>query len=233
MKTIIGKKLGMTQIFSESGEVVPVSVIQAGPCYITALKSVEKDGYSAVQLGFEEIKKSKNISKPRGGQFAKNSTPVMRHLHEFRFTTPEELAGYELGKQVCVDAFVPGDYVDVTGYTRGRGFSGVIKRHRFNRQPVSHGASDRVRAPGTSGRQLPQRVIKGTRKPGHYGHEKQTVQRLEVVIVDKEKNILGVKGSVPGPTKSLLHIRKTIKKVRKKIAPPPPKKKVQIEKKKK
>ncbi len=231
MKTLIGKKMGMTQIFSDTGEIVPVSVIQAGPCYITSVKSQKKNGYNAVQMGFEEIKNKKNITKPTAGIFAKINIPVQRYLREFRFKNDSELSGYEVGKHIGADVFSTGDYVDVTGVSKGRGFSGVMKRHNFAGQPASHGASDRERAPGASGRQLPQRVIKGTQKPGHYGSEQFTIQKLEVVSVDREKNILVVKGAVPGPNKSLLLIRKTLKKVKPKAAPA--KKKIQVEKKKK
>lgn len=232
MKTLIGKKLGMSQLFTEKGEVLPVTIIQAGPCYVTSVKTQEKFGYSAVQLGFEELKKVKNLSKPYSGIFSKLGIPPQRYLKEFRFKSNAELSGYEVGKQLDVSVFSVGDYVDVQGKSKGRGFSGVMKRHNFSGQPASHGASDRERAPGSSGRQG-QRVIKGIKKAGRYGGETTTIQRLEVVGIDKEKNFLFVKGAVPGPNRSVLYIRNTVKKVRPKVAPPPPKKKVQVAEKKK
>lgn len=220
-------------MFSDNGEVLPVSVVQAGPCYIVDVKSKEKNGYIAVCIGFEDLKKTKNIPKPYLGIFAKKNIPPQRIMKEFRFDNEKDIAGYEVGKQIKVDVFVAGDHVDVEGLSKGRGFAGVMKRHNFSGQPASHGASDRERAPGASGRQLPQRVIKGTKKPGHYGNTRVTVQALEVVGVDVEKNLLLLKGAVPGPKDSILYIRKTVKRIKPKIAPPPPKKKVTVEKKKK
>ncbi|PKN01342.1 MAG: 50S ribosomal protein L3 [Elusimicrobia bacterium HGW-Elusimicrobia-1] len=233
MKILIGKKLSMTQIFDESGTVTPVTVVQAGPCYITAIKTVEKDGYSAVQLGFEEITKAANAAKSYAGIFGKKNIPTLRHLREFRAAKPEDIAGFEQGKVLSADVFAAGDFVDVTGTSKGHGFSGVMKRHNFSGQPASHGASDRERAPGSSGRQQPQRVIKGTKKPGHFGVDRVTIQRLEIMGVDKENNKILVKGAIAGPSHGTVYLKNTVKRIKKKVAPVASKKKVTVEKKKK
>ncbi|MDI6757718.1 MAG: 50S ribosomal protein L3 [Endomicrobiia bacterium] len=233
MKILIGKKISMTQTFGESGAVTPVTAIEAGPCYVTAVKTVEKDGYSAAQLGFEEIKKVKNAAKPYTGIFSKKNIPPLRHLKEFRASKPEDLAGLEQGKILLADVFVAGDFVDVTGTSKGRGFAGVMKRHNFSGLPASHGASNKERSPGASGRQQPQRVTKGTKKPGHYGVDSVTVQRLEIMGVDKDKNRILVKGAIAGPPRGIVYIRNTVKRIKIKVAPPAPKKKVTVERKKK
>lgn len=196
--------MGMTQVFTEEGEVQPVTVIEAGPCIITQVRTKEKDGYQAVQLGFGAAKR---LSKPELGHL-KNLSPV-RHLREVRV---EDTAEYQVGQQVDVSIFEPGEKVDAIGVSKGKGFAGVVKRHHFRGGPKTHGQSDRQRAPGSSGAgTTPGRVLKGTRRAGHMGAERVTVQNLEVVRTDPERNLLLVKGSVPGPATGLLFIRKAKK----------------------
>lgn len=196
--------MGMTQVFTEEGEVQPVTVIEAGPCIITQVRTKEKDGYQAVQLGFGAAKR---LSKPELGHL-KNLSPV-RHLREVRV---EDTAEYQVGQQVDVSIFQPGEKVDAIGVSKGKGFAGVVKRHHFRGGPKTHGQSDRQRAPGSSGAgTTPGRVLKGTRRAGHMGAERVTVQNLEVVRTDPERNLLLVKGSVPGPATGLLFIRKAKK----------------------
>ncbi len=208
MKGILGKKIGMTQIFDENGEVVPVTVIQAGPCYVTQVRTLERDGYRAVQLGFEEVPE-KRLNKPQLGHLKKADVPPLRYLREFPLDDGEE---YEVGQRIDVSIFQQGDLVDVTGYSKGRGFAGGIKRHGFRRQPKTHGQSDRERAPGAvSAGTDPGRVFKGKRMPGRYGNERVTIQNLKVVLVDPERNLLAVKGAVPGARNGLLIIREAVK----------------------
>jgi large subunit ribosomal protein L3 len=219
MKGILGKKVGMTQVFSEQGEVIPVTVIEAGPCFVAQIKTLERDGYTAVQLGFEETK-PKHLTQPQIQHLQKSNLPALRHLREIRIAT-EDLAHFEEGQQVKVDVFQPGEYVDVTGTSKGKGFAGVVKRHGFRGGPKTHGQSDRQRAPGSIGAcTTPGRVFKGKRMPGRMGGERVTIQGLEVVLVDPERNLLAVRGSVPGAKSGLLMIqqaRKTrlLKKARK------------------
>ncbi len=201
MKGIIGKKVGMTQYFEEDGSVVPVTVIEAGPCYVTQIKTPERDGYSAVQLGFDEIPHRRNgssrLNKPEIGHLNRGEMklPDLRVLREFRIDTPEVAEGQE----IKCDIFEKGDLVDIVGISKGRGYAGTIKRHGFNRQPKTHGQSDRERAPGSIGASaMPSRVIKGMRMSGQMGNDRVTIQNLEVVLVDAEKNLLAIKGSVPG-----------------------------------
>lgn len=208
MKGIIGKKVGMTQIFDENGQAVPVTVIQAGPCYVTQIRSEVNDGYTAVQLGFEELPPKRNgdsrLSKPKRGHLKRNDLPDLRYLREFRV---KEL-DVEEGQQITADIFETGDRVDVVGVSKGRGFAGTIKRHNFNRGPKTHGQSDRERAPGSIGAtSTPGRVLKGTRMGGRMGGERVTVQNLEVVVVDAEKNLLAVRGSVPGAREGILLVK--------------------------
>ena len=208
MKGILGRKVGMTQIFDEWGEVVPVTVVEAGPCFVTQVKREERDGYPAVQLGMVE-------TKPRrltGGQLhhlQKNQLPPLRYLREIRVLSTD---GYEEGQKITVSRFDEGDLVDVTGTSKGRGFAGGVKRHGFSRQRKTHGQSDRERAPGaaSSGTRLG-RVRKGKRGPGHMGNVRVTVQNLRVVRVDPERNLLLVRGAVPGPKSGLLIIREARK----------------------
>ncbi|HHB90243.1 MAG TPA: 50S ribosomal protein L3 [Anaerolineae bacterium] len=205
MKGLIGRKLGMTQIFTEEGVMVPVTVLEVGPCYVTQIKTPETDGYAAVQLGFGEVKE-KRLTKGVLGHLKRANVPPLRTLREFR-VQPEELAEFKLGQKILVDLFNEGDLVDVTGTSKGKGFQGGVKRHNFNRQPKTHGQSDRERAPGSAGAgSTPGRVYKGKRMPGHMGHQRVTVQNLKVMRVDPERNLLAVRGAVPGPKNGLVTI---------------------------
>jgi large subunit ribosomal protein L3 len=204
MKGLLGKKLGMTQIFDEQGEVIPVTVIEAGPCYVTQKKTLERDGYTAVQLGFEQIEPGR-ANKPKLGHLAKNDLPPLRHLREFAVVDHSDLSE---GQKLDVSVFEAGDHVDVSGTSKGRGFAGVVKRHGFGGGPKTHGQSDRWRAPGAiSSGSTPGRVFKGLRMAGRMGGDRVTVQNLEVVLVDPERNLLAVKGAVPGARNGLLIIR--------------------------
>ncbi len=204
MKGILGRKSGMTQIIQENGEVVPVTVIEAGPCYVTQMKTVERDGYRAVQLGFGAVKE-KHLTGGQRGHLAKADVPLLRHLVEMRMSSDE---AYELGQEIKVDIFEPGERVDIVGTSKGRGFAGVVKRHGFAGGPKTHGQSDRQRAPGSIGASAsPGRVWKGMRMPGHMGARRVTSQNVEVVLVDPERNLLAVKGSVPGPNGGLVEVK--------------------------
>jgi large subunit ribosomal protein L3 len=201
---LLGRKLGMTQVFTDIGEALGVTVIEAGPCQVTQVRTEDKDGYEAVQLGFGETKR---LTKPERGHI-KGLTPV-RYLREFKSTEIEQA---EVGQTVDVGMFEPGTKVDVIAVSKGKGFAGVVKRHHFAGGPRTHGQSDRHRAPGSIGAgTTPGRVYKGTRMAGQMGNERVTVQNLEVVATDTERNLLLVKGSVPGPRKGLVYIRKAIK----------------------
>ena len=194
MKGIIGKKVGMTQIFDENGLVIPVTVIQAGPCYVTQVRTEERDGYVAVQLGYETVKPNR-LTKGQLGHLQRNNLPPLRYLREFRVKEVD----VKEGDTITVDVFKEGDLVDVVGVSKGRGFAGTIKRHGFKRQPKTHGQSDRERAPGSIGAtSTPGRVFKGQRMAGRMGNQRVTIQNLRVVMVDPERNLLAVKGSVPG-----------------------------------
>jgi large subunit ribosomal protein L3 len=210
MKGIIGKKIGMTQIFDEDGQVIPVTVIQAGPCYVTQIRTEGKEGYNAVQLGFEELPPKRNgdsrLIKPKQGHLRRGGLklPDLRYLREFRVREID----VEEGQMLKADIFERGDRVDVVGTSKGRGFAGTVKRHGFNRQPKTHGQSDRERAPGSIGAtSTPGRVFKGTRMAGRMGGQRVTVQNLEVVVVDADKNLLAVRGSVPGARGGILLIK--------------------------
>jgi len=208
MKGILGKKVGMTQIFDESGEVIPVTVIEAGPCFVVQKRTVERDGYSAIQLGFEEVK-PKRLTKGQLGHLRKRNIPPLRYLREVRVSDPEE---YEEGQKITVGIFNVGERVDVVGTSKGRGFAGTIKRHGFKRQPKTHGQSDRERAPGSIGATTtPGRVFKGKRMAGHMGNARVTAQNLQVVLVDPERNLLAVKGAVPGARGGLVVIKEARK----------------------
>jgi large subunit ribosomal protein L3 len=208
MKGLLGKKLGMTQIFDDQGEVVPVTVIEAGPCYVAQKKTLERDGYIAVQLGFEEIKPSR-ANKPKLGHLAKNDLPPLHYLREVRVPDHSDLSE---GQKLDAGVFEVGDRVDVIGTSKGRGFAGVVKRHGFGGGPKTHGQSDRLRAPGAiSSGSTPGRVFKGMRMAGRMGGSRVTVQNLEVVLVDPERNLLAVKGAVPGAREGLLVIREARK----------------------
>ena len=231
---IIGKKVGMTQIFDETGLAIPVTVIKAGPCWVTQIKTDESDGYAAVQLGFEEVaaeieddekreyKVTKRLSKPERGHLGlleangdrerkelSNPVPPLRYLREFPIDDASEL---EEGQVITVDIFLEGQRVDVVGTTKGKGFAGTIKRHRFHRGPKTHGQSDRERSPGSIGAtSTPGRVFKGMKMSGRMGNERVTQQNLEVVVVDPDRDLLAVRGSVPGAKGGLLLIQPTVK----------------------
>ncbi|MCC6614496.1 MAG: 50S ribosomal protein L3 [Anaerolineae bacterium] len=196
MKGIIGKKVGMTQIFDENGNVIPVTVIQAGPCYVTQVRSSDRDGYSAIQLGFEETKPQR-LTRGQLGHLKRNNLPALRVLREFRIKNGD--VDVEEGQEIKADVFEKGERVDVIGKSKGRGFTGTIKRHGFHRQPKTHGQSDRERAPGSVGANtFPARTFKGQRMAGRSGNVRVTAENLEVVVVDSERNLLAVRGSVPG-----------------------------------
>lgn len=206
-KAIIGRKLGMTQIFDENGKVIPVTVIQAGPCVVTQIKKVDTDGYDAIQVGYEDIRE-KLVNKPRKGHFEKAGVSVKRVLKEFKVDNVDE---YEIGKEIKADAFEVGDKIDITGTSKGKGFAGVIKRWGFQRGPMTHGSKFK-RAPGSQGGASdPSRTFKNRKMPGHMGSVKTTVLNLEVVKVMPEDNVILVKGAVPGPNKGCLTIRNTVK----------------------
>lgn len=208
LKGLIGKKIGMTQIFDESGVAIPATLIEAGPCYVTQIRTAQIDGYSAVQLGFEEIK-PKRLTGGRLGHLKRNNLPPLRYLREFRASDLQ----IKEGDAVNVgDVFTVGENVDVTGTSKGKGFAGAVKRHGFAGGPKTHGQSDRWRAPGSRGSTTtPGRVFKGSRGPGHMGHEKVTVQNLRVVLVDAERNLLAVRGAVPGPKGGVIVINEARK----------------------
>jgi large subunit ribosomal protein L3 len=207
-KGILGKKLGMTQIFDESGRVVPVTLIEAGPCYVTQKKTEEKDGYSALQLGFGSVSE-KHLTQPQLKHLQKSNTPPVRHLREFRGVN---LEAYQDGQTVDASIFEVGQKVDVSGTSKGKGFAGVVKRYHFRGGPKTHGQSDRWRTHGSVGAgSTPGRVFKGVRMAGRMGNERVTVQNLKVALVDAAKNLIGVQGAVPGAKNSLVIIRTAIK----------------------
>lgn len=222
MKGILGKKVGMTQVFDDQGNVTPVTVIEAGPCYVTQVKTVESDGYDAVQLGFGLVKE-KRLKRPEAGHLGLLKTsekhpirrrlaqavPPLRYLREFGARDVDQ---YQLGDVVTVDVFEEGDRVDVVGKAKGRGFAGVMKRHGFGGGPITHGQSDRQRSPGSIGStSTPGRVFKGMRMAGRMGGHRVTSQNLEVVRVDAEHNLLAVKGSVPGHKGALVMVKEARK----------------------
>lgn len=207
-KAILARKIGMTQIFDqEDGTLTPVTVLEAGPCVVTQVKTVENDGYSAVVVGFEDIRE-KLLNQPEQGQFDKAEVPYKRFLREFRFENAEE---YEVKQEIKADIFEAGDKVDATAISKGKGFQGAIKRHGQHRGPMTHGSKYHRHAGSNSSASDPSRVFKGKKMAGHMGHEKVTVQNLEIVRVDAEKNLLLVKGSVPGPKKAMVTIRESVK----------------------
>ncbi|MBN1180441.1 MAG: 50S ribosomal protein L3 [Anaerolineae bacterium] len=218
VKGILGKKVGMTQIFNAAGESIPVTVIEAGPCWVTQVKTAERDGYDAVQLGFEEVRSARltrgelghlgqlktDEQHPQRRELA-NSVPALRYLREFRLKLDEVPAE---GDQITVDVFVEGERVDVVGISKGRGFAGTIKRHGFHRQPKTHGQSDRTRTTGSIGGTTGVgHVFKGKRMAGRMGNDRVTVQNVEVALVDPKRNLLAVRGGVPGPKGGLVMIK--------------------------
>ena len=206
-KAILAKKVGMTQIFNEAGELVPVTVLQAGPCVVTQVKTIENDGYEAVQVGFEDIRE-KLVNKPVKGMFDKAGVSYKRYVREFKLE-----GEYSVKDEIKVDVFEAGDKIDATAIAKGKGFQGAIKRHGQSRGPMAHGSKYHRHAGSNGSCSTPSRVFKGKKMAGHMGHERVTVQNLEVVRVDAENNLLLVKGSVPGPKKSLVTIRETVKTV--------------------
>ena len=207
-KGIIGKKIGMTQIFDENGKVVPVTVVEAGPCVVSQKKTVENDGYAAVQIGFGDLKAHK-VKKPMAGHFAKANVAPKRTLREFRF---DDIDAYNAGDLVKADVFAAGDKVDVTGTSKGKGYAGVIKRWNFQRLKESHGSGPVARHGGSIGScSDPSRVYPGKKMAGHLGSERVTVQNLQVVKVDAENNLIAIKGAIPGPNGGTVVIHDTVK----------------------
>ncbi|MEM5776280.1 MAG: 50S ribosomal protein L3 [Anaerolineaceae bacterium] len=208
-KGLIGKKIGMTQIFDESGVAIPVTLIEAGPCYVTQIRTPEKEGYAAIQLGFDEVK-PKRLTGGELGHLKRNNLdmPPMRFLREFRTKTPD----VQEGDKVTVTVFELGERVDVIGTSKGKGFAGGVKRYHFHGGPKTHGQSDRLRGPGSNGATTtPGRVYKGSRRPGHMGDDRVTSQSLKVVLVDAERNLIGVRGAVPGARGGLVLINESRK----------------------
>lgn len=207
-KAIIGKKIGMTQLFDERGNVVPVTAVEAGPCIVTQKKTLENDGYEAVQVGFGELKASK-VNKPMAGHFAKNDVAPKKFLREFRL---EDIAAVNVGDLIKADAFAVGEAVDVTGTSKGKGTAGVIKRWNFARLKETHGTGPVHRHAGSQGAcSSPSRVFKGTKGAGRMGCERVTVQNLEIVMVDAENNIIAIKGAIPGPKGGIVMISDSVK----------------------
>ena len=206
-KAILTTKVGMTQVFSEDGVLTPVTVLQAGPCVVTQVKTVENDGYSAVQVGFGDIRE-KLVNKPKKGHFAKAGVTAKRFLKEFRL---EDAESYTLGQEIKADVFAAGDKVDATDKSKGKGFQGAIKRYGQSRGPMAHGSKYHRHAGSNGSATTPGRVFKGKHMPGHMGAVRVTVQNLEVVSVDAEKNLILVKGAVPGPKKSLVMLKESVK----------------------
>lgn len=210
-KAIVGKKIGMTQVFTADGRLVPVTVVEAGPCTVVQTKTVESDGYTAVQVGFGELtenRANKLLTKPELGHFKKAGVAAKRTLHEFRF---DDCSAYNVGDELKVDQFAEGDKIDVTGTSKGHGFTGAIYRWNQHTGPMAHGSKSHRIVGSMSANSDPSRVFKNKHMSGHYGVDKTTVQNLEVVSVDAERNLLLIKGAVPGPNEGLLIIRDTCK----------------------
>jgi large subunit ribosomal protein L3 len=206
-KGIIGRKVGMTQIFDEIGNVIPVTVIEAGPCVVAQKKTCENDGYDAIQLGFMEVKE-KHMTKAEKGHFEKAGVPAKKHLKEFRL---DDCSGYNVGDVVTADTFAAGDKVDVTGMTKGRGYTGAIKRWNLHKLQATHGVGPIHRQSGSMGVIDPARIFKNKKMAGQYGNEQVTVQNLNVVKIDAEKNLIAVKGAIPGAKGGIVFIRDSIK----------------------
>ena len=206
-KGIIGKKLGMTQIFDEKGNVVPVTLIEAGPCVVAQKKTVENDGYAAIQLAYEDAKK-KHLTKAEAGHFEKAGVALKKHLKEFRL---EDTSAYEAGSVVTVDTFAAGEKVDITGITKGRGYTGAIKRWNLHKLRMTHGVGPVHRQSGSMGVIDPARIFKNKKMAGQYGNEQVTIQNLNVVKIDAEKNLIAVKGAVPGAKGGIVFIRDSVK----------------------
>ena len=207
-KAIIGRKIGMSQIFDEAGKVIPVTVIEAGPCVVVQKKTEEKDGYNAVQLGFQDVAERK-LSKPEQGHLKKAEVPMKKVLKEFKLNKSAEM---NVGDEIKADTFAKGDHIDVTGISKGKGYAGTIKRFGAHRSPMSHGAGPMHRHQGSMGScSDPSRVFKGKIMPGHMGAEQVTVQNLDVVKVDPEMNMIAVRGAVPGPKGGIVFLKNTVK----------------------
>ena len=206
-KAILATKIGMTQIFAEDGELIPVTVLQAGPCVVTQVKTMDNDGYSAVQVGFQD-KREKLSTKPMKGHFEKAGTSVKRFVREFKLDDAES---YTLGQEITADVFAAGDKLDATAISKGKGFQGAIKRHGQHTGPKTHGSKYHRHAGSNGMASDPSKVMKGKKMPGHMGHVKVTVQNLEVVKIDAENNVILVKGSVPGPKKALVTLKTSVK----------------------
>jgi large subunit ribosomal protein L3 len=206
-KGIIGKKIGMTQIFDENGNAIPVTVIEAGPCVVSQIKTKENDGYEAIQLGYMSIE-DKKVNKPMKGHFASKGVAAKKHLKEFRL---EDISGYSIGETVTADIFAAGEKVDITGVTKGRGYSGTVKRWGTAILRMTHGTGPIHRQPGSMGVIDPARIFKNKKMPGQYGNEQVTVLNLEVVKIDAEKNLIAVKGAVPGAKGGIVFIRNAVK----------------------
>lgn len=205
-KAIMGRKIGMTQIFDENDKAVPVTIVEAGPCTVLQKKNSETDGYSAIQVGFYNLKE-KQVNKPARGHFKKANVKPLRYIKEFRV---KDIDAYEIGQELKADQFNPGDMVDVVGTSKGKGFAGAVKRHNFARGSMGHG-SKYHRRPGSLAAKGPARVFKGRKLPGHLGGERVTVQGLKVVKVYPERNLILIKGSIPGPRKGLVIIKDSVK----------------------
>jgi len=211
MRGILGKKVGMTQLFNESGNVVPVTIVEAGPCYVTQVKTTENDGYNAIQIGFEEVAERK-LTQGEKGHLQKANAPTLRHLREVRL---KEMPENSLGDVLKADIFEDGDYVDVEGISKGKGFAGAVKRHGFAGGPKTHGQSDRHRATGSRGAgSTPGHTWPGAKAPGQMGNKRITVQNLQVVLVDAERNLLAIKGAVPGSRTGLVFVKEAVKKTK-------------------
>ena len=207
-KGLIGKKIGMTQIFDENGNVIPVTLIECGPCVVAQKKTAENDGYDAIQLGFVDAK-AKHMTKPEQGHFAKNGLGLKKHLKEFRY---DDCSGYNVGDVITVDTFAAGEKVDITGMTKGHGYSGVVKRWNCHKLRMTHGVGPVHRQPGSMGaNSSPSRIFKNKKMAGQYGNEQMTVQNLKVVKIDSEKNLVAVKGAVPGAKGGIVFIRDSVK----------------------
>ena len=206
-KAIIGKKIGMTQIFDANGKIVPVTVIEAGPCVVVQKKTVEKDGYDAIQVGFGDIRETL-VNKPRKGHFASAGVAIKRHIKELRLA---DITGYEVGQEIKADVFEVGERVDISGVSKGKGFQGTIKRWNANRGPMSHGSKFHRSVGSMGGSSDPSRTFKNKKLPGHMGNVNTTVLNLEVVKIMPEKNVILIKGGVPGPNKGIVVIRNTVK----------------------
>ena len=206
-KGIIGKKIGMTQIFDENGNVIPVTLVEVGPCVVAQKKTAENDGYDAVQLGFMEVKE-KHVNKAEKGHFAKNGLALKKHLKEFRF---DDCSQYNVGDVITVETFAVGEKVDVTGMTKGHGYTGVVKRWNHHMLQKTHGVGPIHRQPGSMGSIDPARIFKNHKMAGQYGNEQVTVQNLKIVKIDSEKNLIAIKGAIPGARDGIVFVRDAIK----------------------